>query len=142
MRCLIAVLAAGVLTTGAYGQESSAWQELQRLKQTVEEKPAPGVNAVEFYAAREKALHDAADAFVKQFPNDPHRPQALLWRMQTTDLPESAEQRLELIKQDEAGAKALENDNSLARAGITNSQRNIAYDQFPKCGSWIGKARS
>jgi thiol-disulfide isomerase/thioredoxin len=125
MRYLIAVLGAGVLTTAVYGQESFAWQELLRLKQALEEKPAPGVNAVEFYAGRERALHDAADAFVKQFPNDPHRAQALLWRMQTTDLPESAEQRLELIKKDEADAKALGNDNSLAADLKLDAERTV-----------------
>jgi thiol-disulfide isomerase/thioredoxin len=114
MRYFIAFLVAGALITAVSGQESAAWQELERLEQVLQEKPAPGVNAVEFYAGREKALHDAADAFVKQSPNDPRRAQALLWRMQTTYFPESADQRLELIKKDEADAKALEEDNSLA----------------------------
>jgi thiol-disulfide isomerase/thioredoxin len=125
MRYFIAFLVAGALITAVNGQESAAWQELERLKQALQEKPAPGVNAVEFYAGREKALHDAADAFVKQSPNDPHHAQALLWRIQTTDFPESADQRLELIKKNEADAKALEEDNSLPADLRPEAERTV-----------------
>ena len=130
MRYFIAFLVAGALITAVSGQESAAWQELERLKQALQEKPAPGVNAVEFYAAKEKALHDAADAFVKQSPNDPHRAQASLWRIQTADFPESADQRLELIKKDEADAKALEEDNSLPADLRSNAERTVL-------GQWL-----
>jgi peroxiredoxin len=150
MRYLIAFLVAGALITPMIGQEFAAWQELERLKQALQEKPAAGVNAVEFYAGREKALHDAAEAFVKQSPNDPHRAQALLWRMQTADFPESADQRLELIKKDEADAKALEEDNSLPadlrldagrsvlREGLNNSDLITTREQAEELEKRIG----
>lgn len=125
MRYFIAFLVAGALITPVIGQDSAGWQELERLKQALQEKPAAGVNAVEFYAGREKALHDAAEAFVKQFPNDQHRAQALLWRMQTADFPESADQRLELLKKDEADAKALEEDNSLPADLRLDAERTV-----------------
>jgi thiol-disulfide isomerase/thioredoxin len=70
-------------------------------------------------------LHDAAEAFVKQSPNDQHRAQALLWRMQTADFPESADQRLELLKKDEADAKALEEDNSLPADLRLDAERTV-----------------
>jgi peroxiredoxin len=125
MRYLIAFLVACAFATFARAQDSPAWQGLERLKKAIEEKPAEGVNAVEFYAVREKALHDAAETFVRQFPNHPHRAQALLWRIQTTDLPESADQRLNLIKKDEIDAKTIAEDNALPADLRLDAERTV-----------------
>ena len=54
-----------------------------------------------FIRGREKALHDAAAEFVKQFPNDAHQAEAMLWRIQTTNYPDVAEQRVTLLRQNE-----------------------------------------
>jgi thiol-disulfide isomerase/thioredoxin len=85
----------------------AAWSRLQGLSDRANEKVPIGTNAVEFYSGREKALHDAAAEFVKQFPNDAHQPQAMLWKIQTTDYPDPAEQRVALLRQNERDAASI-----------------------------------
>jgi hypothetical protein len=85
---ILPVLGLAALTVTAIAQKSpdqanstrsdEAWRNLQDLRQKVEEKAPSGVNSVEFHAGREKALYDAAAAFVKDFPNEPQEPQALI----------------------------------------------------------------
>ena len=91
----------------------SAWSHLQELNDEVNKKVPIGTNAVEFYAGREKALHEAATEFVKQFPNDIHEPQAMLWKIRTTDFPEAAEQRTALLQQDELDARSITGNTAL-----------------------------
>ncbi len=85
----------------------AAWTHLQGLRERANEKVPIGTNAVEFYSGREKALHDAAAEFVKQFPNDVHQAEAMLWRIQTTNYPDLAEQRVTLLRQNEKDAATL-----------------------------------
>ncbi len=92
----------------------SAWSQLQVLSDKANEKVPVGTNAVEFYASREKALHDAAAEFVKQFPNDVHEPQAMLWKIETTDYSESAEKRIALLQQNERDAERIVDDQALS----------------------------
>jgi thiol-disulfide isomerase/thioredoxin len=91
----------------------SAWSHLQELNDKAREKVPIGTNAVEFYAGREKALHDAAAEFVRQFPKDARRPQATLWMIQGTYFPEPADQRIALIHQNELDARPIAADMSL-----------------------------
>src|SRR5450631_2172952 len=88
-----------ILASGSSAGEAldTAWSRLQRLRERANEKVPIGTNAVEFYSGREKTLHDAAAEFVKQFPNDAHQGEAMLWKIQTTDYPDLAEQRFTLL---------------------------------------------
>jgi thiol-disulfide isomerase/thioredoxin len=90
----------------------SAWSQLQELENKLKEKVPAGINAVEFYGGRQKALHDAAATFVKQFPNDTHKPQAMLWKIQASDFPESPEQRIALLRQNEVDARLIVDDTA------------------------------
>lgn len=90
-----------------------AWSQLQDLNEKANEKVPIGTNAVDFYAGREKALHDAAAQFVKQFPNNPHTAQAKVWKIETTDFPNSSEQRIALLRQNEQDARLIINDTAL-----------------------------
>jgi thiol-disulfide isomerase/thioredoxin len=92
---------------------AAAWSHVEYLSVEANEKVPVGVNAVEFYADRNKALHDAAADFAQKFPNDVHEPQAMLWKLNTTDFPESNEQRLTLLHQNEVDAQSLENNAAL-----------------------------
>src|SRR5580704_5588331 len=95
------------LTSNAENAAGSAWVQLQALN-TQAHAPVPiGTNAVEFYAGREKALHESAAAFAKRFPNDAHKPQAMLWKIQTTDFPDPADQRIALLLQNEMDAAPI-----------------------------------
>jgi thiol-disulfide isomerase/thioredoxin len=85
----------------------AAWSRLQGLRERANEKVPIGTNAVEFYSGREKALHDSAAEFVKQFPNDAHQAEAMLWRIQTTNYPDLAEQRVTLLRQNERDAATI-----------------------------------
>jgi thiol-disulfide isomerase/thioredoxin len=87
---------------------ATAWSELEALKAKAREEVPIGVNAVEFYAQRNKALHEAAAAFVQKFPNDAHDPQASLWKLETTDFPDQSDQRLTLLHQNDLEAATLE----------------------------------
>jgi thiol-disulfide isomerase/thioredoxin len=90
----------------------SAWSRLLELENKLKEKVPAGINAVEFYGGRQKALHDAAAAFVKRFPNDTHKPQAMLWKIQASDFPESPEQRIALLRQNEMDARLIVDDTA------------------------------
>jgi thiol-disulfide isomerase/thioredoxin len=99
--------------SNAAGPADSAWSQLQELKAKTEEKVPLGINAVEFYAGREKSLHDAAAEFAQQFPNDVHRPQALLWKIATTDFEGSIEQRTAQLQQNETDERSILADTAL-----------------------------
>jgi thiol-disulfide isomerase/thioredoxin len=92
---------------------AAAWSHVEDLSLNANEKVPVGVNAVEFYAGRNKALHDAAADFAQNFPNDVHEPQAMLWKLDTTDFPGSSEQKLALLHHNEVDAQSLENDAAL-----------------------------
>jgi thiol-disulfide isomerase/thioredoxin len=92
---------------------TAAWSHVEDLNAKANESVPLGVNAVEFYAGRNKALHDAATDFARKFPNDVHEPQAMLWKLNTTDFPESNEQKLAILHQNELDAQSLENDAAL-----------------------------
>ena len=111
--------------SNAANPADTAWSQLKELKDKANEKVPLGTNAVDFYAGREKALHDAAAEFVKQFPNDPHVPQAMLWKIQMTDFPGSAEQRIALLRQNELDAGKVVDDTALPSDLRLQLQRTI-----------------
>ena len=91
----------------------SKWSQLQVLNDKANEKVPIGTNAVEFYAARQKALHDAAIEFVKDFPKDAHVPQAMLWKIETSDFAGSSEQKIALLRQNETDARPIVDNAAL-----------------------------
>jgi thiol-disulfide isomerase/thioredoxin len=99
--------------SNADDRSAAAWSHVEDLSVKSNEKVPVGVNAVEFYAGRNKALHDAAADFAQKFSNDVHEPQAMLWKLDTTDFPGSNEQKLALLHQNELDAQSLENDAAL-----------------------------
>jgi thiol-disulfide isomerase/thioredoxin len=107
---LIEVLA---LHANAEDAADSAWSQLQILDAGAHEKVPIGSNAVEFYAGREKALHESAAEFTKRFPHDVHAAQATLWKIETTDFPEPADQRIALLRQNEMDARPIVEDPAL-----------------------------
>jgi thiol-disulfide isomerase/thioredoxin len=104
---LIGVLA---LNSDAENAADSAWSQLQTLDARAHEKVPLGTNAVEFYAKREAALHESAAEFTKRFPHDAHAPQVTLWKIETTDFPEPADQRIALLRQNETDARPIVED--------------------------------
>ncbi len=62
---------------------------------------------------REKALHENAAEFTKRFPHDVHEPQAMLWKIETTDFPDPADQRIALLRQNEIDAQPIVGDPAL-----------------------------
>src|SRR6202035_4547490 len=107
MRLLVVLcvfIRALTLISNAADRADTAWSQLEGLNAKAKEPVPVGTNAVEFYSGREKALHDAAAEFVEQFPNDSHQAEAMLWRIQTTNYPDVAEQRVTLLRQNEKDA--------------------------------------
>jgi thiol-disulfide isomerase/thioredoxin len=96
-----------VSISNAAGPADSAWSQVQELKNKTDEKVPVGTNVVEFYADREKALHDAAAQFARRFPHDVHSVQATFWKIEATDFPASTEQRLALLRQNEQDARSI-----------------------------------
>src|ERR1700722_17751618 len=111
--------------SSAANPADSAWSQLKELEDKANEKVPLGANAVDFYAGREKALHDAAAEFVKQFSNDAHVAQAMLWKIQMTDFPGSTEQRIALLRQNELDAGKVVDDTSLPPDLRLQLQRTI-----------------
>src|ERR1700733_9282146 len=101
--------------SNAAGPADSACSQLQELKAKTDEKVPVGTNAVEFYAGREKSLHDAAAVFVQQFPNDAHKSQALFLKIATTDFEGSIEQRTAQLKQNETDGRLILADTALPK---------------------------
>jgi thiol-disulfide isomerase/thioredoxin len=101
------------LTSDAEDAAGSAWLQLQALNAQAHAQVPIGTNAVEFYAGREKALHENAAEFTKRFPHDVHEPQAMLWKIETTNFPDPADQRIALLRQNEMDAQSIVGDPAL-----------------------------
>lgn len=101
------------LISDAEDAASSAWLQLQALNAQAHAQVPIGTNAAEFYAGREKALHEDAAEFTKRFPHDVHEPQAMLWKLETTDFPDPADQRIALLRQNEIDARPIAGDPAL-----------------------------
>jgi thiol-disulfide isomerase/thioredoxin len=113
------------LISNAAGTDDSAWSQLQELKEKANEKVPAGTNAVEFYAGREKSLHDAATEFGRQYPNDAHKSQALIWKIETTDFEGSIEQRTAQLQQNETDERSILADGALPQDLRYQVQRTI-----------------
>jgi thiol-disulfide isomerase/thioredoxin len=132
MRSLVALcICIPVLGSVSYSQNAadSAWRHLQELKDEAHQKVPIGANAVEFSAGPEKRLHDAAVDFVKQFPSDPHEPEAMLWKIGSTDFPAPAEERIALLKENEIDAKTIIN-NAAVPANLRYAIERIVLTQW------------
>jgi thiol-disulfide isomerase/thioredoxin len=101
------------LTSEAEDAAGSAWLQLQALDAQAHAQVPIGTNAVEFYAGREMALHENAAEFTKRFPHDVHEAQAMLWKIETTDFPDPADQRIALLRQNEMDARPIVGDSAL-----------------------------
>jgi thiol-disulfide isomerase/thioredoxin len=108
----------------------SRWRELQGLHDKTSEPVPIGTNAVEFYAGRQKTLHDAAGQFVTQFPKDSHAPEAMIWKIDATDFPAPAEQRLSLLQENERDVMPLVTDPALPASLRFQIQRKILSQWF------------
>lgn len=97
MRRHYLLLALSGFALNCFGQNSSDWPKVAELEKQRQEKPSAGENAVEFYAGRKKALHDAAADFLAKHPDDANAGSALLWKIDNTDFSGPAEQRTTLL---------------------------------------------
>jgi len=91
-RCYLLLALIG-FALNCLGQNASDWSKVADLEKQREEKPPVGENAVEFYAGRKKALHDAAADFLQKHPDDQNAASALLWKIDNTDFSGPAQQR-------------------------------------------------
>jgi thiol-disulfide isomerase/thioredoxin len=97
MRRRYLLLALTGFAINCFGQDASDWAKVAALEKLREEKPPAGENAVEFYADRKKALHDAAADFLAKHPEDPNAASALLWKIDNSDFSGPADQRTALL---------------------------------------------
>jgi thiol-disulfide isomerase/thioredoxin len=97
MRRHYLLLALSGFAINCFGQNASDWSKVAELEKQREEKPPAGENAVEFYAGRKKALHDAAADFLENHPDDPNAGGALLWKVDNSDFSGPAAQRTALL---------------------------------------------
>jgi thiol-disulfide isomerase/thioredoxin len=120
-----------VLASVSYSQTAadSAWRHLQGLNDEAHQKVPIGVNAFEFSAGPEKRLHDAAVYFVKQFPGDPREPEAMLWKIDSTEFPAPAEQRIASLRENEIDAKTIIN-NPAVPANLRYAIERIVLTQW------------
>ena len=97
MRRWYLALALASATITSFAQSTSDWSRLTDLEKRREEKVPVGENAVEFYADRKHAVHDAAAEFLAQHPADPNAGTALLWKIANTEFSGSTEERSALL---------------------------------------------
>jgi thiol-disulfide isomerase/thioredoxin len=108
---IITVFAA--FSNGQDSATAASWARVEELNAKANEKVPIGTNAVDFYAERNRALHDSAADFAQKFPNDVRTPQAILWKLDSTDFSGSDEQKLAILHQNEADARFLEDNRAL-----------------------------
>ncbi|MBV9274538.1 MAG: TlpA family protein disulfide reductase [Verrucomicrobia bacterium] len=95
-RWLLALaLVSGAFTSFAQGV--SDWSKVTGLEKRLEQQVPAGQNAVDFYADKRHALHDAATEFLARNPTDPNAGTALLWKIDNTDFSGSAQQRTAVL---------------------------------------------
>ncbi|MBV8814590.1 MAG: hypothetical protein JO271_08875, partial [Verrucomicrobia bacterium] len=95
-RWLLALaLVSGAFTSFAQGV--SDWSKVTGLEKRLEQQVPAGQNAVDFYADKKHALHDAATEFLGRHPADPNAGTALLWKIDNTDFSGSAQQRTAVL---------------------------------------------
>ena len=138
MRLLVVLcvsIRALALISNAADRADTAWSQLEGLNAKANEPVPVGTNAVEFYAGREKALHDAAEEFVKQFPADTHRPQAMFWKIETTDFPEPVEQRISLLRQNELDARLIVENTALPQDLRISDPAHHSHSMVGQSGS-------
>jgi len=107
--CVLVLASASSSQTAA----ESAWRHLQELNAQANQQVPIGINPVEFSAEPKKKLHDAAVDFVRQFPSDLHAPEAMLWKIDSTDFPAPADQRTALILGNELDAKTITSNTAV-----------------------------
>jgi thiol-disulfide isomerase/thioredoxin len=111
---LVSILVTGLISVSTATEADSSWQQLQALHQRLEAPTPAGVNSVEFRAGPKKTLYDAAASFAQQFPADSRTPNALVWKIETTDFGGNAEDRLQLLEQNEKDAQTIAGNSSAA----------------------------
>ena len=125
-RCYLLFALAGFAING-FGQDASDWSKVAGLEKQREEKPPAGENAVEFYAGRKKALHDAAAEFLQKHPDDPNAASALLWKIDNTEFSGPAEQRTTLLADLSAETDAFLKSHAQSVATETQIRQTLLY---------------
>jgi hypothetical protein len=104
-------------------------RNVEQQYQRADEKTPLGADSVDFHVERVKALHDASAAFAIDFPQDSHGPQALIWKWETTILPESPDERVALLQQNEKDAQNIV-DNHAIPANLRFDAERTILDQW------------
>src|SRR5260370_27929776 len=84
MRRHYLLLALSGFALNCFGQNSSDWSKVAELEKQRQQKPPARENAVEFFAGRKKALHDAPAEFLAKHPDDANVANALLGKIDNT----------------------------------------------------------
>ena len=84
-----------------------SWQHIEQLHQQLSADAPKGVNEVEFSAPVERELHDAATAFTRDHPDDPHRWDAQLLELKTAQFPIPPAERRAVFDHQEALAAEI-----------------------------------
>lgn len=127
MRRHYLLIALSGFAINCFGQTTSDWSKVADLEKQREEKPAAGENAVEFYAGRKKAVHDAAADFLVKHPEDPNAGSALLWKIDNTDFSGPAEQRTALLANLSSEADAFLKAHPQTKANETQIRETLLY---------------
>jgi thiol-disulfide isomerase/thioredoxin len=125
-RCYLLLLVAS-FAINCFGQNASDWSKVADLEKQREQKPPAGENAVEFYAGRKKALHDAATEFLSKYPNDPNAATALLWKIDNSDFSGPAEQRTAALTSLSVESEAFLTAHPQPAAMQTQIQETLLY---------------
>jgi hypothetical protein len=122
---LVFGLASGAIT--CFAQSVSDWSKVTELETRLEEKVPAGQNAVEFYADRKHALHDAAAKFLAQHPTDPNAGTALLWKIDNTDFSGAADDRTALLAALGAETDSFLKDHPQPAAAESKIREELLY---------------
>jgi thiol-disulfide isomerase/thioredoxin len=111
--CIITIPGFAAFSNAQDSAAAASWSRVEELSAKANEKVPIGTNAVDFYAERLKALHDSAADFAQKFPTDVRTPQAILWKLESTDFSGSNEQKLAILRQNEVDAQSLKENTAL-----------------------------
>ena len=127
MRRHYLLLALSGFALNCFGQNSSDWSKVAELEKQRQEKQPAGENAVEFYAGRKQALHDAAADFLAKHPEDANGGSALQWKIDNTDFSGPAEQRTTLLTNLSSETDAFLKDHPQPKASETEIRETLLY---------------
>ena len=106
------------------------WQHIEQLRQQLSADAPKGVNEVEFSAPTKHELHEAATAFARDFPDNPHRWDAALLELKTVQFPTPPAERRAVFAQQESLVAEIAAAPDASATVKQNAERTLIFQHL------------